>query len=349
MKLYVYTLFVIVLSCTILVAQVPDYYLGIDLSQSNETIKLQLQELITETHHTDIFYTPGVWDALKFTDLDPDQLDHVLLIYGYDDEDGTFNNDRTRHVDLSCHISGCNGLWVREHVYPRSLGTPSLGTEFAGADPHALRAVDSQRNNTRGNRAFGAGSGTSTITSSGAFYPGDEWKGDVARMMMYMHIRYPQQCPADRVGAGTMNFSDFDNMPDIFLIWNAEDPPSQYEITRNDHFETVQGNRNPFIDNPYLATRIWNGPQAIDTWSTTSTTFAQEYDIQVFPTLVKETLYVSGLPENTPFSIYSTTGTLITSGLVNTTLPVLDLHPGMYILHLQIPRKNKAFKFVKVD
>ena len=56
-------------------------------------------------------------------------------------------------------------------------------------------------------------------------------------------------------------------MPDVFLEWNQEDPPSAIEILRNDTFETKQGNRNPFIDNPYIAQLIWGGPTVTDWWN----------------------------------------------------------------------------------
>jgi hypothetical protein len=58
--------------------------------------------------------------------------------------------------------------------------------------------------------------------------------------------------------AGSNAFSA--DIPDILLQWNVEDPVSQFEINRN-HFR-IQGNRNPFIDNPAFATAIWGGPQA---------------------------------------------------------------------------------------
>ena len=48
--------------------------------------------------------------------------------------------------------------------------------------------------------------------------------------------------------------------------WHQEDPVDAEEISRNDRVEKAQGNRNPFIDNPRLATRIWGGPEAEDLW-----------------------------------------------------------------------------------
>ncbi|MGB8704779.1 MAG: endonuclease [Gillisia sp.] len=53
---------------------------------------------------------------------------------------------------------------------------------------------------------------------------------------------------------------------DLFLKWNREDPVSIFEIQRNNVIEGAQGNRNPFIDNPYIATLIWGGTPAENRW-----------------------------------------------------------------------------------
>ena len=158
---------------------------------------------------------------------------------------------------------GATTDWNREHVYPKSLGNPNLGTSGPGADAHHLRPCDPARNSSRSNRKFQDGSGNSAITSQGHWYPGDEFKGDVARMILFMYIRYGNRCLPSNVGVGTTNSSDND-MINLFLEWNAEDPVSAFELQRNPIIENIQGNRNPFIDNPAFATSIWGGPQAED-------------------------------------------------------------------------------------
>ena len=102
------------------------------------------------------------------------------------------------------------------------------------------------------------------------WYPGDDWKGDAARMIMYMYIRYGAVCLPTAVGVGSKKFTE-DEMIDLFLQWNVEDKVSDIEIARNEYHGNTsnyasQGNRNPFIDNPYLATRIWGGNSAEDIW-----------------------------------------------------------------------------------
>ncbi len=245
--------------------QVPNYYNGTDITQTGDNLKSDLATLITNTHTTNLSYTPGVWDALKQTDLDPSNTNNVFLIYGYDDTDNDITNDRTRSKDMN---GGNVGDWNREHTFPKSLGSPNLGTTGPGSDAHHLRPSDVQFNSSRSNRQYADGSGNAGVTGSN-WYPGDEWKGDVARMMLYMYVRYGTRCLPSAVGTGTQNFHQ--DMMDIFLEWNAEDPVSQLEINRNVLLEGIQGNRNPFIDNPIFATSIWGGPQAEDRFNNTST------------------------------------------------------------------------------
>ena len=132
------------------------------------------------------------------------------------------------------------------------MATPDLETDSAGAgtDLHNLRAADSQMNSTRNNNEFETGSGNSGLTTNG-FYPGDEYKGDVARIIMYMYTRYPSQCAANNVGYGSNIHNS--NIPDIFLEWNEADPVSDFETARNNKIAEYQGNRNPFIDNAFYA------------------------------------------------------------------------------------------------
>lgn len=284
------------------IAQIPQYYSSVDFTQNASGIKLQLTTLITTTHTHELVYTPEVWDALKQTDLDPTNNQKVLLIYGYNDIDSAINNDRTRGKDLSCHTSSCTGFWVREHVYARANGDPNLGEEGPGSDAHHLRSIDSQLNGSRGNKLFAAGNGNAQSMGTTSWYPGDEWKGDVARMMMYMYLRYQSQCLPVNIGTGSTSYSPLGDMPNIFLEWNHQDPVSQYELNRNTILQGIQGNRNPFIDNPYLATMLWGGPTATDSWGVLATeSDLADSNVVVYPTITTGIINV----ENTGNKIFT--------------------------------------------
>ena len=103
-------------------AQIPDYYSSIDFNLDGTSIRVQLSDLIINTHHTFIPYTSSstdTWDIIRDSDLEFENSENVLLIYGYDNDDGMFISDRTRNKYYTCHTSSCIGLWNREHVFAR--------------------------------------------------------------------------------------------------------------------------------------------------------------------------------------------------------------------------------------
>ncbi|KAF2518761.1 T9SS type A sorting domain-containing protein [Flavobacterium salilacus subsp. salilacus] len=268
------------------------YYNGFNFEQTGTALKNALANKITTTHVNLLTYQE-VENALMVVDLDPEDNSNtnLLLVYGFsdtmcpastgDDED---HRRRNKNMDDDGTASPC--LWNREHTYPRALGNPDLGTSGPGADAHHVRASDKKRNASRDNNKYFDGTGNS-FESGQFWYPGDEWKGDIARMMMYMYLRYGSQCLPTNVGVGTPVASDA-NMIDLFLEWNAEDPVSEYEDNRNAYLGNAnnaygQGNRNPFIDNPYLATMIWGGPVAQDRWGIAGTDEVFTAQLSVYP------------------------------------------------------------------
>ena len=245
---------------TFAVAAQESYYNDVDLTAEGIALKENLAAKTISAHTNILSYG---WGAFQEGDLNPENSSEVLLIYGYSASGKTA---RTRGVNQN---GGGQGDWNREHTYAKSLGTPNLGNSGPGADAHHLRPSDVDYNGERGSKKFADGSGNSGSVSGG-WYPGDEWKGDIARMMMYMYIRYGDRCKPNGVGVGSTS-STPDDMIDLFLEWNAEDPVSDFERQRNTYHENTsntyaQGNRNPFIDNAYLATKIWGGTPAEDYW-----------------------------------------------------------------------------------
>lgn len=328
-----------------LAQEIPEYYSSINFELTGNALKNELADLITETHTNELVYTPEVWEALKQSDLDPNNSENVLLLYGYEDNDSDPDNDRTRDKDLSCHNTSCEGKWVREHVYPRSLGNPNLEYTGPGSDAHHLRSIDYYMNSSRSNRRFADGEGHATTLDGWLFYPGDEWKGDVARMMMYMYVRYDDRCLATTVGAGSTTYSS--DMPNIFLEWNEEDPVSQYEINRNEVLEDMQGNRNPFIDNPYLATLIWNGPTAEDKWALNSTNEITQKKFIIYPTVTDGIIYIeNNSNSNYSCSVYNMVGQKIKTTISDNYINIKGNPKGIYFLNITTGNKRENFKIL---
>lgn len=332
----------------LLSAQIPAYYNNVNLTLTGQSLKNELANKITVTHTTELSYTPDVWNALQQTDLDPTNSNNVLLIYGYNDFDGDVTNDRTRDKNNN---GGNNGQWNREHVFAKSLGQPDLGTTGPGSDAHHIRSSDVQTNNDRGSKLFASGSGNAGNVGAN-WYPGDEWKGDVARMIMYMYLRYGNQCLPTYACVGSTALTDA-SMVNLLLQWNADDTVSVYETNRNNILEGLQGNRNPFIDNPYLATIIWEGPIAQDKWnmSTSITENFNKSSFTIYPNPATENItiqFINSTSEHQLY-IYNVEGKLIeqfASNLNNKSIMLEDLKEGLYFVKLQNDENVEVQKLV---
>ncbi|MFP3992254.1 endonuclease [Streptomyces sp. E11-3] len=193
-----------------------------------------------------------VWDALKATDQDPSNSGNVILLYS-----GT---------SRSKSLNGGNvGDWNREHVWAKSHG--GFGTSTGpGTDLHHLRPTDVQVNSIRGNKDFDEGGSAvsgapGNYTDSDSFEPRDAVKGDVARMILYMAVRYEGDDgfadlePNNQVSNGS---SPYMGRLSVLKQWHQEDPPDAFEENRNELiYDRYQHNRNPFIDHPEWVESIW--------------------------------------------------------------------------------------------
>ncbi|WP_376775420.1 endonuclease [Saccharothrix ecbatanensis] len=193
-----------------------------------------------------------VWNALKVTDQDPNNSANVILLYSGRSQSKTLNG-------------GDPNDWNREHVWAKSHG--DFGTATGpGTDIHHLRPTDVSVNSERGNKDFDMG-GSPVAEAPGNYTDTDSWeprnavKGDVARMLFYMAVRYEG-------GDGYVNLEMNNNVNNgtapyhgrlsVLLQWNAQDPPDAFEKRRNQViYDTYQRNRNPFIDHPEWAASIW--------------------------------------------------------------------------------------------
>ncbi|MFI6102473.1 endonuclease [Lentzea sp. NPDC051213] len=193
-----------------------------------------------------------VWDALKVTDQDPNNSSNVILLYS-----GT-----SRSKSLN---GGDPDDWNREHVWAQSHG--GFGTAVGpGTDLHHLRPEDVTVNAVRGNLDFDNGGNLTHPEAPGNTYDTDSWqpraavKGDVARMLFYMAVRYESGDGIDlELNNSTSNGSSpYHGKLSVLKQWSAEDPPDAFEQRRNQLIDdSYQHNRNPFIDHPEWVGSIW--------------------------------------------------------------------------------------------
>lgn len=314
-----------------------DYYNDTAVYLTGQDLLLELRAKLSQFNQN---YTYGDFrDTTLITDANPDNDNEVLLLYGFDDTDGNCTTDRRRDNDL---FGGDNCEFNREHTFPRSLANPSMGSANNSAtgivaDPHNLRPSDVQRNGARGSKKFNDGSGNSGDVASGDWYPGDEWKGDVARAMMYMYVRYGERCLPSLVGQGPLQ--EDTQMLQLFLEWNVEDPVSQMEMQRNDPLEEQYGSRNPFIDNPILATYIWGGTPAEDFWGPLSVATHSLPRLMVYPNPADTFITVASNQSYKTVRIFNLLGQSVLdykklSGENQSYIDVSQLTPGFYLLKI---------------
>lgn len=312
------------------------YYNDVDLTLTGQELYIELQEKIDIINNT--FTYGDIRDTVKITDEDPSNTNNVLLIYGFDDSNCT--DQRSRDKD---DFGGTSCEYNREHTFARSNSNPDMGSVSnsstgIGADPNNLRSSDQQKNNNRGSKKFQDGSGNAGNVGSGNWFPGEEWKGDVARIMMYMYTRYGDRCLPSLNGTGTTQSGNA--MLQVYLEWNIEDPVTPYEDQRNAYLENAYGNRNPFIDNPYLATIIWGGEPAEDRWNLFSVDEQSSSAFIVYPNPANSQLSLTTIVafEKADGVLYSVTGTKVLSFDINamtTTLDISALTAGVYLLKVK--------------
>lgn len=231
------------------------YYNGVS-SKTGSDLEKSLQELMINTHTT----------YLSYSNLDS--------CYKTSDPSGT----KIKGFYSGQAISSYN----KEHVWPQSLSKDGqnqlYGTDHAGSDLHHIRPTVSSYNTARGNAMYSEIFGTSgykTLSYTGSsnkikytannFEPVDEIKGDCARIIMYVYVHYStligSSKTADYMGnlylSSVMGPASANECKNLLRKWNAMDQVSTDEITRNNVAFQKQGNRNPFIDHPTYADKIW--------------------------------------------------------------------------------------------
>jgi Endonuclease I len=226
-------------------------------------LKLALHDII-DGHHS-ISYS-DIWDAFWSTD----NKGNGIVWDMYSDVPGGTPHYTFHIGDEQCGTYSSEGdCYNREHSWPQSWFNDQTTPR---TDLHHVFATDGYVNNRRGNYPFGEVRSATYISSNGSklgscatsgysetvFEPIDEYKGDFARAIFYMSVRYYSEDDGWSSSGMTSRSTILPWALNMLLRWNENDPVSQKEIDRNNAVYEIQGNRNPFVDNQDYAPMIWD-------------------------------------------------------------------------------------------
>ncbi|MBX9449702.1 MAG: endonuclease [Taibaiella sp.] len=268
-----------ILLCSLFVhtawTQIPDGYYDSTEGLSSFYLKHQLHRIISRNniswHYADL---PG-WYAL--TDRDSFyEADGTLMDLYSENPDGPDPYNYTYEEFSLISGAGEEGLgWNREHIVAQSFFN---GQYPMYSDMHFVVPADARVNQRRSNYPFAEVGSSPAFTSlngskvglSGTpgytltvFEPIDEFKGDIARMLMYVAVRYEPMIPYFDTTNSRNPFETRQEVAlkqwqtDLLMSWHLADPVSEREVIRNDKVYALQGNRNPFVDHPEWAEAIW--------------------------------------------------------------------------------------------
>ena len=300
-KLIIFTASLLVTGSAL--ADIPAGYYGSINANNGQALHSSLHEIIDD--HQRFPYTStatDTWDILETADQDPDNSNNVIDIY--------------KNASYA-KVGGGNSFYNREHSWPKSFGFPKDGsTNYAYTDTHHLFISDSSYNSSRSNKPYdnctsgcsekvtfannsrgGTSAESNWTAGSGNTGSWQTWsgrKGDVARALMYMAVRYeggthgitgvsePDLILTDDrnlIGQSNqgVNISvAYMGLKSVLLQWHNDDPVDAYEVRHNDTVYSFQGNRNPFVDHPEYVTCVFqdvcSGIGSGDTTAPTSPT-----------------------------------------------------------------------------
>lgn len=321
------------------------YYDSLEGKSGNQ-LKQAIQDIIANPAVVREHNYAEVWDMLKEADQNPLNSGQVWLMY--------VEQPRSK-LDQQSGPGGI-GKWNREHIYCQSRGNfflddmlPNDGIDVwtttdandimaGGADGHHLRSEDSSENSSRNNKNYGVDP-TGVDDYNGPAGTAGSWRGDVARALFYMAVRYNGLNVVNGFpGEATGNIGDLATL----LNWNTIDRSDDFEMNHNNIIYNWQRNRNPFVDYPLLADYVF-GSHFGDPWFSTLSNddVDQDLSIRVYPNPAKDFITIRGLKQFADIEIYTISGIKVYKGnYIPESQLNLNLASGIYMI--KVTEENKS-------
>jgi endonuclease I len=257
-----------------LLSQPPANYYNNANGLTGYQLKTALSNIITNGHLSKSY--GSLYNGYKTTDTDIfyENDNSVLDIYS-ENPNGTDSYNYTHNNKTCGNYSGESDCYNREHLMPQSVFNSNSPMQ---SDIHFVIPTDGYVNGIRSSLPFGIVENATYTSSNGSkrgnnisntkfvgnvFEPIDEFKGDIARCLLYVATRYESEVTSwnyQYVLNGTSNQVYTDWFLNLLLTWHVKDPVSAREVARNNACYNYQGNRNPFIDSAHYAHLIWGFP-----------------------------------------------------------------------------------------
>jgi len=284
------------------------YYSGYNFkTKTTADLQQEIHYYQVDMHRTFVTYENYWYYANTASDLIPGTQNNELFYTGKNVSRLTHDNQDREHV-WACANS--NDMWYRDSQYVDHQ-VEKTGYWGGGSDLFHVRPCTSKVNSGRSNAKFteftAAEKSAASKFNDGGTYSiyvnsnkslmevDDKFKGDVARIIMYMYTHYraageknlyykldettnklvPSRDPSE-AHAGTfdgkkysgnvcgelnltdvLGFSTIQECGEMLMKWNKLDPVSNVEKNRNNYVESIQGNRNPFVDFPQLVNHMF--------------------------------------------------------------------------------------------
>ena len=328
-------------------ASIPQDYYQEANGKSSEQLKEALHQIIS--NHTVFPYTSSstdTWDILQLSDQDPENHDNMILVYTGRSQDKGYRDGSGNYSQYENGNGTQNNSWNREHVWPKSHGFPDED-DNAYTDVHNLKPSDRSVNSSRGTKDYDYGGSqhseaSDCLTDSDSWEPSDFVKGDIARILFYMVVRYDPGYDHNN-NSFDLELVDYttpgNNDPILgklssLIQWHFDDPVDDFEINRNEVIFGFQQNRNPFIDHPNLVNFLW-GENVGQNWneSLSFNNIRFDNDLTIFPNPTNGILNFTEDLQNEKIQIFSLTGQKVFDKEVNNINSIkLNLNSGIYLL-----------------
>ena len=222
------------------------YYEGISDSLEGTDLLKALQSLNKSKRQSTVGYSAMSTSSagmFKYTDYDPATVK-------YDSNGQPYGTSV-----LSFYSGNSCTSFNREHVWPNTHGGNKVENDI-----HMPRPTIPTENGSRSHSFYVEG----VLTKNGGgwdpameSFGKEDYRGDSARIIFYCMVASNQLVLTDDASRSSNTSNNEMGVISDMLSWNLRYPVLEREMNRNEGAEYLQGNRNPFIDHPEYACRIW--------------------------------------------------------------------------------------------